>query len=1096
MARIITTEKLKQIPKNTISSEELFRVKKKQVLTTEDLFKKEEPKILTTEELKPRREIPKVDVKGLAKEAAVGTLFPFFPKVQREEIAEKPFRAAEKLTYGFPAVAATRGLERIGVLPKVKELALKGRRVIRPTPLGAIQRPIQEALVRAPEDVAKIAVDIGVDVGTIIGLEKLFQKGIGLIPKAKQLLKERLGRATAEEVAQRVQQEKSIMGALRKLKPDMQKKVVKIWQAERAVTEPQALAKEAIKPTITPEARPPVVAPKVKPIQPLIEEAKKYKSAEEWIKAQGQPLYHGTSQDFDRFDILKAGTLKRSDWGRVGIYFDPRKSGADYYRTEAVTATDKKAKKLYQDYVDKAKELGTKPMYESIDLGFDTPKYNELKKVLNKYLDYVKTLEADKSKGRIIEAYIKPDAKVYKHIYEPGMITDQYLSDRMMGQGYDVVEIWDRDPDTKEKWLSEVIVMKPDVIVTKSQLTDIWKQAQEAPPTAPPEAPKVEEAFLKQPKPKTSIIQYFKPAEYHLKELGFEEKIAQPVREAMQDFTIELQGKSKFVSNIQSEHHKVVPSGKKKVSDLKIWNFMDKGIPATDQSVEAHIARKYRPETEEMLRRLNEVRKEIGKDEIKGVKNYILHSLKPEILNEIYAKGVIPSELAKVMEYIPPKNLFLRTAEQRKGVPEEWLVKDPHQLMRMMYAIDLKYIHLQRALTKIDPYLRAVKGYREVTEQGMIDEWSPETYKYLDDWIKQAIKMRPSNWDTLVDNLAEYTLAPLLRKTGLKVSHMPWRDFVSTLSAAAHTGALGMRIRPILRNLVQSTFDWVMYGTKPYLKGSQAFLTKEGRAILKKSKVWRTRVPYEAQDIATLNKLFKIGGLGYRASDLHNVGRGLLTRYHHAIDNLKMTPEKAIKWADQDLPSTQWSYRREDLPRAYWTTTGRAFWTLGSWWMNFYTRFLPELLRKAFTGKDVLGRVVPGSERLGVMRLLILAGTLYAVKEHSKEVTGTVIDYTGQVKPTPLREAPIAQMLLSLRDLAQGITDGNDRKTKEALRNLSRTSKIFIPWWLAGQDLYRYISGEKTLGQTLFYGREPKKKLSGIRPIKALPKIKPLKGIQ
>lgn len=595
------------------------------------------------------------------------------------------------------------------------------------------------------------------------------------------------------------------------------------------------------------------------------------------------------------------------------------------------------------------------------------------------------------------------------------------------------------------------------------------------PPAEPPKFPGISEAFLRQPKKRVSIVQYIKPAEYQLKELGFEEKIAQPVREALQDFSIELQGKSKFVSQIQTEHHKTVPLTQKKASDLKVWNYMDKGIPKDDVSIEAQIARKYRPETEEMLRRLNEVRKEIGKDEIRGVKNYILHSLKPEVLNEIYARGVIPSELAKVMEYIPPKNLFLRTAEQRQGVPEEWLVKNPHQLMRMMYAIDLKYIHLQRALAKIDPYLKAVKEYKDVTPQGKVDEWTPETYKYLDDWIKQAIKMRPSNWDTLIDNLVEHTLAPLLRKTGMKVSHMPWRDFVSTMSAAAHTGALGMRVRPILRNLVQSTFDWVMYGTNPYLKGSKAFLTKEGREILKKSKVWRTRVPFEAQDIATLGKLFKVGALGYRASDLHNVGKGLLTRYYHAVDNLKMSPERAIKWADQDLPATQWSYRREDLPRAYWTTTGRAFWTLGSWWMNFYTRFLPEILRRGFTGKDVMGRVVPTSERLGVMRLLILIGTLYGVKEYSKELTGTTIDYTGQVQPTPLRHAPIAQMLLSLKDLAQGLTDKDDRKTKGALRNLSRTSKIFIPWWLAGQDLFRYVTGERTLGETLFYGKRAKK---------------------
>ena len=586
------------------------------------------------------------------------------------------------------------------------------------------------------------------------------------------------------------------------------------------------------------------------------------------------------------------------------------------------------------------------------------------------------------------------------------------------------------------------------------------------PPEKPPEFPGVSKEFLKQPKPKTTILQYFTPAEYHLKQLGFDAKIGQPIREALQNFSIELMQKNDLLVGIQKEHYAEIPKKQRKISNEKLWQYMDKGIPEKElDTVEGRIAQKLRPETEEMLERINKLNVRIGREEVKGIKNYILHMLSPEILNEIYSKGVIPPELAKVMEYIPPKNVFLRTAIERKGVPEEWLVKNPYELMKAMYAIDLRYIYLQDALEDVSPYLKAVKEYHP--KKG--EYWSPETYKYLDEWIKQAIKMRPSNWDTLIDNMLEYTFAPLLRKAGMKVSHMPWRDLIGFLSASAHTGALGMRIKPILRNLIQSTFDWVMYGTEPYLKGSAKFLTPSGHAILKQSKVWKTRIPYEAQDLATLRKIFKIGGFGYRISDLHNVGKGLLTRYYHAIDDLKMTHEEALKWADNDLPATQWSYRREDLPRAYWTTTGRAFWTLGSWWMNFYNRFLPELSRRAFTGKDVTGRIVPPSERLGIMRLLILVGTLFAVKQASKEITGTAIDYTGQVKPTPLREAPIAQLGKSFIKISQGIIDEDNRKIQEGLRELSNTGAIFIPWYLASKDLFDLLNGKKKLEEVLFY---------------------------
>lgn len=585
----------------------------------------------------------------------------------------------------------------------------------------------------------------------------------------------------------------------------------------------------------------------------------------------------------------------------------------------------------------------------------------------------------------------------------------------------------------------------------------------------PPKFPGVSINFLEQPKPKTTVIQYFTPAEYHLKQLGFDREIGQPIREALQNFSIELMKKNEFIKQVQKIHYQKVPKRKRKTSLRKIWDMMDKEIPVGDKSPEALIAGKYREGTIEMLERMNELRVRIGEEPIKGIKNYILYMLKPEFLNEIYATGVIPPELAKVMEYIPPKKVFLRTAELRKGVPEEWLLKDPHALMKAMYAIDLRYIYLQDVLNRIDPYLQAVKDY--VGPGGT--RWSTEAYKYLDDWVKQAIKMRPSNLDSLVDNLLEYTFAPLLRKVGLKVSHMPWRDLINFLSASVHTGALGMRVKPILRNFVQSTFDWVMYGTSNYLKGSAKFMTKEGHSVLKKSKLWRTRVPYEAQDLATLRRLFKVGGIGYRISDLHNVGKGILTRYYYAVDKLGYSPEKALKWADLDLPRTQWSYRREDLPRAYWSTTGRAFWTLGSWWMNFYTNFMPELLRRGFTGRDVSGRVVSTTERLGILRFLMLIGILHGVKKASRELTGTTVDYTAQVRPRP-GFSPIAKMLQATYYFAFGLIDNDKRMLKKGLSDLTRTGKIFIPWELAAEDVFNIFSGKKTWQEVLFYGKQRK----------------------
>ena len=61
-----------------------------------------------------------------------------------------------------------------------------------------------------------------------------------------------------------------------------------------------------------------------------VEEAKKYKSADEFMKAQGEPLYHGTNAKFDEFDTKKIGsTTDDGMWGR-GFYFSDKATAKNY----------------------------------------------------------------------------------------------------------------------------------------------------------------------------------------------------------------------------------------------------------------------------------------------------------------------------------------------------------------------------------------------------------------------------------------------------------------------------------------------------------------------------------------------------------------------------------------------------------------------------------------------------------------------------------------------------------------------------------------------------------------------------------------------
>lgn len=162
-------------------------------------------------------------------------------------------------------------------------------------------------------------------------------------------------------------------------------------------------------------------------------------------------LYHGTaSPDFDEFDISRAGSIKYSDWGK-GIYLISSKSGADYYRREAVKQTDKKYHELYKKYTDITNNL---PPRSDVD---STPKYNEASnKALREFQEYARTFD-NTDKGRVIEIELSPKAKIYRHNSSGGM-TDPYLADYAKEKGYDVLLI------DEGKYMEEYVIINPKVI--------------------------------------------------------------------------------------------------------------------------------------------------------------------------------------------------------------------------------------------------------------------------------------------------------------------------------------------------------------------------------------------------------------------------------------------------------------------------------------------------------------------------------------------------------------------------------------------------------------------------------------------------------
>ena len=152
-----------------------------------------------------------------------------------------------------------------------------------------------------------------------------------------------------------------------------------------------------------------------------------------------EAYYHGTADHFDKFDLDKYQTVKNGDWGK-GIYFDSSKSGADYYRREALRSKSKEYQNAYNKYIETENPTDLKQFR---DVGNKIDQSNE---------------------GNIVEVSINPNAKIMK--YNAQGITDPYLTDRAKEKGFDAVLV------DEGKGTEELVVINTDIIIYNKPLNE------------------------------------------------------------------------------------------------------------------------------------------------------------------------------------------------------------------------------------------------------------------------------------------------------------------------------------------------------------------------------------------------------------------------------------------------------------------------------------------------------------------------------------------------------------------------------------------------------------------------------------------------
>jgi len=194
-------------------------------------------------------------------------------------------------------------------------------------------------------------------------------------------------------------------------------------------------------------------------IDPLINEARKYKTAEEFVKAQGTPVYHGTQGDFE---IFSPKTGKEKLAGQAGTFFTTNQTEASGFGKNIKETYISPNAKIKVEYAyDMSPEIRAEKIFKARRDGYDAVQLKGIQPLrgnraeLSKLDNEINKLkpEIDKLNQRMLDGKITPE---------------QNLSDPLMKKWVALLE--QRNP-------THTIVFNTDVIKTKSQLTDIWNKA-------------------------------------------------------------------------------------------------------------------------------------------------------------------------------------------------------------------------------------------------------------------------------------------------------------------------------------------------------------------------------------------------------------------------------------------------------------------------------------------------------------------------------------------------------------------------------------------------------------------------------------------
>ena len=740
----------------------------------------------------------------------------------------------------------------------------------------------------------------------------------------------------------------------------------------------------------------------------------------------------------------------------------------------------------------------------------------------------VKPAEAVTEKPAIVEAPapIKPEVelatpaqinKAYSIAKSRAMVSEE---GKLKPQYRKIAEVY-----TGKKYIEKMTPEEVEIFI--DQLNRLpepkYRNGKLVPPSIPRTMKLTTEGFFQKKYGEPTPIWLLTDQTYYAEKLGIK-SLVEPFEKGKQEFDLEFRKSSNLVDRMVNKLNQVAKTPGFEIIKSKFKNIPTKAeskmagllnkhetTPSGLSPKEEDVFKYFRNLSKDIWRRENEVREKLDLPPIKYKTAYFRHTADAMAKEMLEGKYPFPQGIKYWSEKMVGKKIFNPMEFHRKlsdDLIDLWS-KDIRAVTKAMLWNGLKEIHLAQPAKFLNEQLNAISKdlpeYKNLTpaEQAAYEQTQvmpASTKKWLIDYINQVIKGQETELDASLNRIVTKSglkgiFDKALSPFGRSVGRTPITHLFSLSGRMIISGTMGWVPRQIIRNAFQQVQNLALYGVQATIKSFlPASIDKNLKGLLSESLFMKSYTGFEELPTDLMGKLEKIWLQPYGIVAVNNAKQGMKASYWNILELIKNPKFKKYGWADpqrtKDTPKgflypseeekllkemefgsscTQYQYIPMGMPGVFRYKALIPLTRLQSWWMNYFAKFTREAIhrglkgRPSWSGED--GPTLPWSRRVNWLKYLVIGGAILTAMGYRRS-------FLIGVLPTYL--SPAGQVALGLYNYA---TATEDWQKKRALNQIYYSWKAFIPGSLAWRDFLAVWNGEKELEEILFYGKKEKEKI-------------------